>query len=199
MWELPDRWLQQEQQIDLGDRVLHALPTPGHTAPHVDFADHERGVLFAGDHVLPTITPSVGFELVFADNPLEAFLGSLRTVRELPDLVLLPAHGPVAPSSHARVDELLAHHDDRLEQCLAKVRTDGSTAHDVAVELTWTRHERLFSELDWFNGAMATMETMVHLDLLASRGRLVREEVDGTAVYSRASLGAHDRGAPLGR
>jgi glyoxylase-like metal-dependent hydrolase (beta-lactamase superfamily II) len=185
MWELPDRWLEQEQQIDLGDRVLHAVPTPGHTAGHFVFADHERGVLFAGDHVLPTITPSVGFELVFADNPLAAFLGSLRKVRELPDLVLLPAHGPVAPSSHSRVDELLAHHDDRLEQCLEHVRPEGSTAHDVATVLTWTRHERAFSELDWFNGAMATMETMVHLDLLASAGRLASEESDGTAVYSR--------------
>jgi glyoxylase-like metal-dependent hydrolase (beta-lactamase superfamily II) len=184
MWELPDRWLDGEHEIDLGDRVLHAVPTPGHTAGHFVFADHERGVLFGGDHVLPTITPSVGFELVFAENPLAAFLGSLRKVRELPDLVLLPAHGPVAPSSHARVDELLAHHDDRLEQCAAQVVPEGSTAHEVATRLTWTRHERAFTELDWFNGAMATMETMVHLDLLASKGRLARAEVDGTAVYA---------------
>ncbi len=189
MWELPDRWIEHEQQIDLGDRTLHAVPTPGHTAGHVVFADHDRQVLFAGDHVLPTITPSIGFELVFADNPLAAFLGSLRKVRELPDLVLLPAHGPVAPSSHARVEELLAHHDERLDQCAARVPAGGSSAYDVATALTWTRHERAFSELDGFNRAMATMETMVHLDLLASDGRLAREEVDGTAVYSPRPVG----------
>jgi glyoxylase-like metal-dependent hydrolase (beta-lactamase superfamily II) len=148
------------------------VPTPGHTAGHFVFVDEARQVLFAGDHVLPTITPSVGFELVFEDNPLADFLGSLRRVRDLPDLRLLPAHGPVAPSSHARVDELLVHHDERLEQCRRHVAATGSTAYDVARCLSWTRHERAYEELDWFNAAMAVMETMVHLDLLVSEGRL---------------------------
>ena len=66
---------------------------PGHTAGHFVFADLDAGLLFAGDHVLPTITPSVGFELVYADDPLRDFLGSLERVRRLPDLRLLPAHG----------------------------------------------------------------------------------------------------------
>ena len=34
-------------------------------------------------------------------KPLGDFLGSLAKVRGLPDLRLLPAHGPVAPSTHA--------------------------------------------------------------------------------------------------
>jgi glyoxylase-like metal-dependent hydrolase (beta-lactamase superfamily II) len=193
-WQLPDRWLEGEHTIDLGDRVLRAVPTPGHTAGHFVFVDEERGVLFAGDHVLPTITPSVGFELVYETNPLADFLGSLRTVRDLPDLRLLPAHGPVAPSAHARVDELLAHHDHRLQLCLDAVDHAGSTAYDVAGRLTWTRHERELSELDGFNSAMAVMETMVHLDLLVSEGRLRRHvesdprgRTDATAVYRPAT------------
>ena len=180
LWEPPDRWLEGEHTIDLGDRELQVVPTPGHTAGHVVFVDDARQVIFAGDHVLPTITPSIGFELVYQANPLADFLGSLQRVRDLPDLRLLPAHGPVAPSSHARVEELLTHHDERLELCRAAVDPAGSSAHDVALRLTWTRHERAFSELDPFNAALAAMETMVHLDLLASRGRLVRD-VDGHA------------------
>ncbi|WP_420846689.1 MBL fold metallo-hydrolase [Nocardioides caldifontis] len=182
-WAAPDRWLDGEHDIEVGDRVLRAVPTPGHTAGHFVFADEAEGVLFAGDHVLPTITPSVGFELVFADDPLGDFLGSLHRVRELPDLRLLPAHGAVAESSHQRVDELLAHHDHRLDLCIAAVDPAGSSAYDVAQRLTWTRHERHFDELDVFNGAMATMETLVHLDLLVRRGRLSVDEVDGARVY----------------
>ena len=34
---------------------------PGHTPGHYVFADRADGLLFAGDHVLPTITPSIGF------------------------------------------------------------------------------------------------------------------------------------------
>ena len=200
-WQYPDRWLEGEHTIDLGDRVLAAVPTPGHTAGHFVFVDEERQVLFAGDHVLPTITPSVGFELVFEDNPLSDFLGSLRKVRDLPDLRLLPAHGPVAPSSHARVEELLSHHDTRLEQCRDHVDPAGSSAYDVARRLTWTRHERAFDELDWFNAAMASMETMVHLDLLASRGLLERRDDGVTAVYGPPARypDRDDRGAPQGR
>ena len=66
-------------------------------------------------------------------------------------------------------------------------RGGAATAYDAARVLTWTRRERAFGELDVFNGAMAVMETMVHLDLLASRGRLTREENDGTAHYGEAA------------
>jgi glyoxylase-like metal-dependent hydrolase (beta-lactamase superfamily II) len=184
MWAYPDRWLDGEHSIDVGDRTLRAVPTPGHTAGHFVFADEEAGVLFAGDHVLPTITPSVGFELVFVDDPLGDFLGSLHKVRELPDLRLLPAHGPVADSSHARVDELLVHHDHRLELCREAVAAGAATAYDVARRLSWTRHERSFDELDVFNAALASMETMAHLDLLARRGVLTREVTEGTAGYA---------------
>ncbi|HET6563005.1 MAG TPA: MBL fold metallo-hydrolase [Marmoricola sp.] len=187
MWASPDVWLEDEQVVEVGDRRLRAVPTPGHTAGHFVFADEKAGVLFAGDHVLPTITPSVGFELVPARDPLGDFMGSLRTVRDrLPDLRLLPAHGAVTESSHRRADELLAHHDRRLELCLGAVEPAGSTAYDVAQRLTWTRHERALAELDVFNTALASMETMVHLDLLAFRGQLVREHVEGTMVYRPA-------------
>ena len=148
------------------------------------FVDEQAGALFAGDHVLPHITPSVGFELVYASNPLADFLSSLELVRRLPDLRLLPAHGPVTDSAHARVDELLAHHDQRLSLCLDAVRAGAATAYDVARALTWTRRERSFDDLDVFNGAMAVMETMVHLDLLVSRGDLTRTESEGTAAYA---------------
>jgi glyoxylase-like metal-dependent hydrolase (beta-lactamase superfamily II) len=183
MWALPDAWLDGEHHIEVGERTLRAVPTPGHTAGHFVFADEAAGVLFAGDHVLPTITPSVGFELVYVDNPLGDFLGSLETVRAMPDLRLLPAHGPVADSSHARVAELLAHHDHRLELCRAAVAAGAATAYDVATRLTWTRHERHFDELDVFNAALASMETMAHLDLLVRRDVLGREVEEGVATY----------------
>lgn len=187
LWAFPDSWIEGSQDLHVGGRTLRAVPTPGHTAGHVVFADLDSGLLFAGDHVLPHITPSVGFELVYVRDPLGDFLGSLHTVREqLPDLRLLPAHGPVTESSHARVEELLAHHDRRLELCRAAVSATGSTAFDVARQLSWTRHERSFGELDMFNAAMACMETMVHLDRLVLGGRLRRAEKEGTAVYHPA-------------
>lgn len=175
-WEYPDAWLDGDVTLEVGERTWDAVHTPGHTRGHYVFADRAAGLLFAGDHVLPTITPSIGFEPVPAALPLGDFLASLAKVRALPDLALLPAHGPIATSTHARVDELLAHHDERLDGCRRAVADGCATARDVAGELTWTRHERRLVELDVFNAALACLETMAHLDLLVARGDLTRTD-----------------------
>ncbi len=187
LWEYPDAWLEDDHAIAVGARTLDAVSTPGHTQGHYVFADTAGGLLFAGDHVLPTITPSIGFEPVPAALALGDFLASLTKVRGLPDLRLLPAHGPVAPSSYTRIDELLAHHDVRLALCLDGVATGGSTARDVAAELPWTRHEHRLAELDVFNSALAILETRAHLELLVARGGLVRSEGQDGVVYATAS------------
>lgn len=184
MWGYPDAWLEGDQQLTVGARILDAVHTPGHTQGHYVFADIEADLLFAGDHVLPTITPSIGFEPVLAEQPLGDFLASLTRMRQLPDLRLMPAHGPIAPSTHARVDELIAHHEDRLRLSVDAVRGGAQTSYDVAGELPWTRHERRLPELDVFNAAMATMETRAHLTLLVARGNITARMVDRVTVYS---------------
>lgn len=183
VWDYPDAWLDGDQAIEVGTRTLDAIPTPGHTQGHFVFADRAAGLLFAGDHVLPTITPSIGFEPALPAAPLGDFLGSLTKVRGLADLVLLPAHGPVTSSTHARIDELLEHHDVRLGLCRDAVRTPERTAYDVARVLPWTRHEKSFADLDTFNAALATLETRAHLELLLSRGDVTRTDTDAGTFY----------------
>jgi glyoxylase-like metal-dependent hydrolase (beta-lactamase superfamily II) len=146
--------------------------------------------------VLPTITPSIGFEPVPVDHALGDYLASLTKVRGLPDHTLLPAHGPVAPSTHARIDALLAHHDDRLVASLAGVAASGSTAYDVAGTLPWTRHAHALTDLDAFNAALASLETKAHLDLLVARGQVTRTFDGSTAVYARRSDPSVEKGDP---
>ncbi|WP_109474306.1 MBL fold metallo-hydrolase [Ornithinimicrobium cavernae] len=186
LWSYPDAWLDGDHQITVGRRALDAVSTPGHTQGHYVFADQGAGLLFAGDHVLPTITPSIGFEGSNPVQPLGDFMASLTKVRGLPDLRVLPAHGPVGMSSHERVDQLLDHHEHRLALCLEAFSGGERTAHDVARTLPWTRHERAFDSLDLFNSALATMETRVHLLLLVARGRLTMSERGGHEVYRLA-------------
>lgn len=185
LWDYPDTWLEGDTTLEVGERALDAVHTPGHTRGHYVFADRAAALLFAGDHVLPTITPSIGFEPAVAAQPLGDFMGSLTKVRGLPDLALLPAHGPVAPSSHARVDELLVHHEHRLALCLEAVGDGALSSYDVAGVLPWTRHERTLASLDVFNSALATLETRAHLELLVARGALAHAEQDGVVVYRR--------------
>lgn len=183
-YEMPDDWLRDGDVIDVPRRRLHVLETPGHTRGHVVFSDFEHRLLFAGDHVLSTITPSIGLEPSPSRYALGNFLASLARVRSLPDAVLLPAHGPVGPSVHTRVDELVAHHARRLDDVLAGVRATIGTAFGIAGKLTWTRHERKLDELDLFNQRLAVLETAAHLSLLEAQGRVRRTLVSGVDHYA---------------
>ncbi|MGH3736073.1 MAG: MBL fold metallo-hydrolase [Micromonosporaceae bacterium] len=182
-WEFPDEWLSEDSLLGVPGRDISAISTPGHTRGHLVFADLDGGLLFAGDHVLPHITPSIGFEMAPSEQPLGDFLASLAKVRALPDLRLLPAHGPVTDSVHARVDELVAHHDVRLALCRDAVAAGFDTGYRVAEQLPWTRRARRFADLNLFNQLLATTETLAHLQLLAARGDLTRVMDDGIAHY----------------
>jgi glyoxylase-like metal-dependent hydrolase (beta-lactamase superfamily II) len=185
-WELPDEWLGPGTLLTEVGRTLEVVQTPGHTQGHVVFHDLEHGLLFAGDHVLPQITPSIGLEPVLSDNPLGQFLASLALVRSRPDAMLLPAHGPVTPSAHQRVDELVAHHGRRLDLTEQACRAGATTGLEVSRQLTWTRRERSLDELDLFNQMLAIAETGAHLQLLVAQHRLHSHDVDGVRRYTDA-------------
>ncbi|WP_255583861.1 MBL fold metallo-hydrolase [Dietzia sp. ANT_WB102] len=181
-WELPDEWTDQGP-VSVAGRDMRATVTSGHTKGHLVFDDPRLGVTFTGDHVLPRISPSIGFELGGWDNPLGDYLASLEGMLRRPDAVMLPAHGAVGGSVHGRVRELLEHHDARLDATRrVLLGSPGATGHEVAGSLPWTRRERTFDELDDFNQMIAVCETMAHLDVLVHRGVAVVDHVDGDGV-----------------
>jgi glyoxylase-like metal-dependent hydrolase (beta-lactamase superfamily II) len=183
-YEAPDEWISGQQTFDVGSRTLTAIETPGHTRGHVVFADAEAGLLFAGDHVLPHITPSIGFQEAPSAEPLREYLQSLSVVRRLPDMRLLPAHGPVSPSAHARIDELTEHHAQRL-RIMAGVLSGGErTGYEVALSVAWTSRQRELGELDLMNQMLAVCETVYHLDLLVAQGTAISQAgEDGIRRY----------------
>ena len=184
-WEKPDVWLDAGEYA-VGSRVLEAVATPGHTKGHLVYHDLAAGLLFAGDHLLPTISPSIGFELGEWELPLASYLSSLEKMLKRPDARLLPAHGAPGPSAHARATELLEHHEVRLEETSQRARRvrAAATASQVAQLLDWTEATRAYDELDDFNRMIATCETIAHLDVLVARGGAqVVADPDG-AVFS---------------
>ena len=46
-------WPNGAAQIDLGDRTVDVIPTPGHNETEVTFYDRSTGLLFAGDFLMP--------------------------------------------------------------------------------------------------------------------------------------------------
>jgi glyoxylase-like metal-dependent hydrolase (beta-lactamase superfamily II) len=192
-WDWPDTWLADGEIVELSSRRLRVQHTPGHTQGHVMFADDAGGLVFTGDHVLPHITPSIGYEFPVPRLPLGDYLSSLRHLLTSPDAVLLPAHGPVGASVHARVRQLIVHHAQRLDATFACAEdSDGVTAFDVASQLSWTRRRRDLSELDPFNKMLAIFETAAHLDVLVNDDTLTVDRSQGVDLYrgvSAASAG----------
>jgi hydroxyacylglutathione hydrolase len=46
-------WPNGLAQIELGDREVDVIPTPGHNATHVAFYDRSTGLVFSGDFLMP--------------------------------------------------------------------------------------------------------------------------------------------------
>ncbi len=195
-WRRPDEWLVGGQVVRAESRRLTVVPTPGHTHGHVVFHDESAGLLFSGDHILPQITPSIGQEISAVQWPLRDYLDSLALIKGRPDARLLPAHGPVWESAHRRVDELIAHHEQRLKDVLRAVEDGASTGWEVADRLTWTYRELALQELDVSNQSMAVQETVAHLKVLVLEGMLELDPAGDTDHFAvprddSASGGAH--------
>jgi glyoxylase-like metal-dependent hydrolase (beta-lactamase superfamily II) len=99
-------WMHDHDKIDLGERVLEIIATPGHTPDAIALLDEQNGLLFTGDSFY------VGPIWLFRpETDLDAYVASVKKLAALtPGLqLLLPAHNtPVAePSYLARVVEAI--------------------------------------------------------------------------------------------
>jgi len=171
----PSRRLRHGETITLAGREFIATHTPGHTLDHLCLHDPEGGLLFSGDHVLPTITPHIS-GLGTGRDPLKSFVASLDRVAALADSVrvVLPAHGHPFTDLVGRAEDIKRHHEERLEK-LQKV----SIALGPATVETLS-HE-LFRPARW--GPMAESETYAHLEHLRLAGRADARQEHGKLVY----------------
>ena len=83
----PTKILRNNETIDIGDRFIQIVHTPGHSPGHMCFWEKENGYLFTGDLVYK--------DTLFAYFPStdpEAYLNSLEQVSTLPVKSVFPAH-----------------------------------------------------------------------------------------------------------
>ena len=161
----PIRPVANGEILDLGGRALTVIWTPGHTDHHAVLFEASSGTLISGDHVLPRITSNVGVYPGSRPDPLGDFLSALAHMKTLNVKRVLPAHGEPFDDCAGRVDEILAHHAQRLDETLNAVGGGGRTAYEICRTLFPTLrspHEERF----------ALAETLAHLVYLEGRARL---------------------------
>jgi len=161
-----------------GDAIgrLRAIWTPGHSPGHLCFADTVSGRMFTGDHVLDPVTPHVGIWYRERGDSLGEYIASLHKVKVAGATGVLPAHGEPWEDLAQRVDELLAHENEREAQVLAALATGSKSAADAARVLPWTRRKRSLEELPETHQQFAVAETLAHLEHLRFGERATRDE-----------------------
>lgn len=181
----PDVALNGGEWLDLGDRRLHVVATPGHTAGHVCLHEPLSRVVFTGDHVLPDIHPGLASPSGVMANPLRSYLDSLEIVVDIDADIALPAHGTPFGHLAERARTHRDHHETRLRDLLALVTTHPQlTAFELA--------ERRNRSLDW-NALPPLMrwgaygKTWSALVELAERGH-VNSTPDAVPVWHAASM-----------
>ena len=148
------------------------MHTPGHTPGHLCFVDEKARLLFAGDHVLPRISPNISvYSRPAAVDALGSFLASLRKIAAYDVDEVLPAHEWRFTGLQERVRQIEQHHDTRLGDLLQVVRSHpGSVPWDLASGLTWARP---WDQYEGFMRLMAVKETAAYLVHLVRRGVVV--------------------------
>ena len=186
----PDQTLDGGEEIPCGRFTFRVVWTPGHSAGHICLYDPAHKVLLSGDHVLPRITPSIGLHVRAASNPLADYLDSLRLIGRLQAELVLPGHGDPFAGLPERVAELLAHHQQRLEEVLSLLPPEaeprpGLTAFDLAREMRWSSR-RAWDELSSFERRLAVTEALAHVELLHARGQVSKRFAEGIVSYTRS-------------
>jgi glyoxylase-like metal-dependent hydrolase (beta-lactamase superfamily II) len=178
---LPNHLVSGGETITLGNISLEVLWTPGHSPGHICLYDKRRKLLFSGDHVLESITPNVSMNIQTQGNPLVDYQNSLRQIKSLPVDMVLPGHGNPFFDLPTRLDAILAHHAERLQEALSLCTPGPITAFEVARNTTWFR---AWDDLPLFSQRTAVTETLSHLELLLSRGQLRKTTQNGIFFYS---------------
>ena len=142
------------------------LDLPGHSDGHIGL--ERDGVLVAGDHLLPNISPTVGRYADGRPDPLGDYLASLeRTAALAPDLAL-PGHGEPIEDPRGRALELIEHHRERLQATSAALDDSARTAYEVSLAL-------FPADLEPSGRRFAVAETLAHLERLAAEGSAAQE------------------------
>jgi len=172
-------FLQEGQRIQIGELTFTALHTPGHEEGHFCFYQPDEKILFSGDHLLKKITPNISYLGLGDKNPLATYLSSLEKLRQLEIHLVLPGHGPVFTDARERIEEIINHHQKRIQETYEAI-TGEMTAFQISRKLfqrELTIHEERF----------ALGETLSHLVYLQDKGEIKKTpNTQGVWVYTKA-------------
>ncbi len=172
--------LTDEMELEFATGSLRVIHTPGHTPGSCSFFREADRTVIAGDCVLKRITPNP----ILSPDPVDStkrfhslaeYLVSLARIRSLSPTLVHGGHGDVVTDFEELFNRYLRAVSERQREVIQLVPKAGATAWDIAREL--------FPGSDDVHRFLAVSETVAHLDLAHSEGKLAVELGDGREVY----------------
>jgi glyoxylase-like metal-dependent hydrolase (beta-lactamase superfamily II) len=171
----PFRYVADGDVIVRGNYHFTCLVAPGHTIGHSCLYDPDQCVLISGDQ----ITAGIQFLLDRAD-PLADHLQNLARLRAMDVKLALPGHGSPFRDHRKRIDQLLAHHQGRLEAAYGSLGKNGRDAYEVTLALDGLLPDRdPFDSLPFIRKFIHTRHTFAFLQHLAVQERARKENRNG--------------------
>lgn len=171
----------------IGDYQFKVLDLIGHTPGHIGFYDEASGVLLSADTVLDPITPNITFWGFDHIDILGSYVKTLQKLTQLKIDVILPTHRKIIYNADERINELIEHHNERLQEILDAM-SDGETytVRDISAVITWRIKANNWDEFPKSQKIFAAGETMAHLEHLEHTANVeMSQRADGTLLFKK--------------
>ena len=165
--------LSEGDRLNIGANEWQVIIGNGHSPEHVCLYCEKLRLFISGDQILPVITSNVSVHPTEPlANPLLGWLESHRKLMGLipDDTLILPAHNEPFYGVKLRLQQLIDHHEERMQIVL-----DQCTTPRKAIELLPHLFNRKLEDHAIF---MALGEGIAHIHCLQERG-LVRKTRKG--------------------
>ena len=160
-------YLEAGSTMRFGGLEWQTIDAPGHARGQLCLYAPEGRLMFCGDQVLPDITPNVSIVPGEDEDPLQCFIDSLNELRVYDVELAFPGHRAPFSDFHGRIDELIAHHNRRLNSIREQLAETPSTGYDMCMQLFGARISG-----NTHNLRFAMSETLAHLIHLERKGQI---------------------------
>jgi len=163
--------------------AIEAHHVPGHSGGHFIYFEPDSRTLFAGDQLLPHVSPNPLLEPSLEDHTerrrsLVDYLDTLDRLKKLEPAIAYPGHGDPIDDVPTLIDATVAHHLERKSEIAGLLTDRGQSPYELA--------QRVYPDVKGYDVFLSVSEVVAHLDLVVDDGGAVIEERDGITYYRAA-------------